>query len=1091
MAGSVLQFPLRMGLAEDANPKAPPTSSLKKGVNVRWVKDGVIGKRFGVAPLAALPDGAGNIRRLIARDTELSATDGSNLYTYSPTAHTWQFSDRVSEASLEWSTLIDDEASVCSSDVGINGNVIVHAYVTGDPTRQSEMTPDDGGLLFVQVTHRETGQVLLKPVQIRTGARFVRVIVTSNWAIVLFAVGQDIYTFSFQVNEASAISMDSSVLFLAVTDVRYDNVTNGTNGRIDAILLPDGNIAVAYEKDPSVASGGFQLQRFSFNATTGAVALLGTGINAGTDHRITAIALNVDAATTSLVFSYCFLAVDGPRDWTVAAGIANYSTWTFALAGHAVATHHRAAHLAVARVGANFLVAWSGVQATSGDFTDSLTHPLVGSGLFNASTGAAIALTLRVSAGVALLSSIFALNGRLYAFARDAHYGENAFWSDDDTFYDGRAIGSGPGQLPSISSYLIELETSAYVSGLGVTQIPHRIVGKIDHDVCSQFQSGSLPRVAAQDGNTTFAILPFQSTASPNSFNLRTGIRLARATVDPALLVDPWRSVFIGSEAYFNGAILCVWDGRTVFDHAMRTPYVVVAASDDEGGLIADGHYIWQAYAHYRSNAGTLHRSPASRTFALDLASDSHGEASADIYIAPNAIDCKESVHTGFDLLPSGQSFYELFRTEANGSVLYQLSDGPRINAIRNAPTAFLVEFVDTALDTDITPASLDPAPPATPLASRPQAYTATGELEDVQAAAARTLCFHNDRLWLVSGNRRDLWLSKAITDNLGIAPGFNPDFNFVFEKDIFAIASYADNIFVFFEREVRFITGDGPTVANTDNRFSTPQIMQGEIGSKNPRSIVATPVGLFFQATGGDLYLIDGSLAVQWVGKDVRDTTAAFPTITSAVHIAEQAEVRFTCNAADGSSGIILVFDYQRGTWTTRTIPGNAAIADAILCNGIYSFAVGALVYRERVDTYGDVVGNDTVYVESDIWLNPIAPAGPISWHRVKRVQLIGTSREFHNLTIEIARDFAATTEQTKTWDGTSSVTQPGPLERAEVALKHQKAQAIEVHISDAFGTGFDGEHGGGNQGFELEGIAFLVQAKPGLAKIDKSRRG
>ena len=61
-SGQILQFPLSRGLAEDDNAKAKPLASLKSGVNIRWPRSGVIGKRYGATQRG---DAVTGIRRFV------------------------------------------------------------------------------------------------------------------------------------------------------------------------------------------------------------------------------------------------------------------------------------------------------------------------------------------------------------------------------------------------------------------------------------------------------------------------------------------------------------------------------------------------------------------------------------------------------------------------------------------------------------------------------------------------------------------------------------------------------------------------------------------------------------------------------------------------------------------------------------------------------------------------------------------------------------------------------------------------------------------------------------------------------------------
>lgn len=1077
-SGTVIQFPLRLGLADDANKKSAPTSSLKRGHNVRWARDGVIGKRFGFAELGAATAAP---LRLVTRGDTLSFTDGKKLYTYSPTTGQWAESDRVGEVGLEWSTLLDDAAGVAQSDIVIRGSVLLHAYVTGDPSLQAGSASDSifSNVQCLQAIDWQTGRVLLSSATQIQGGEFMRLLLCGSYGVLLTSSGTQLFAYRVQLDESIGIALDPTATVLA-TDVRNDADPHGIKSRFDACVLSDGSVALAYE-----CATGIIVKKFSVAA--GLLTATASSLAETTQTGVRCISISELVAGGTIFCAYSRIVSDPEcRIFVFTAASSDLAQIT---APAQVDSDFFGHHISVLGITASqALIVYSGVRGIIGFPT---SWPETASVLFDVSIASPVALTQRRSAGVMMTSSVFTVENRKYVFARDAHYGEKQHW--DPTWTDGIIFGkefdeTDLSKLPSMSSYLVEIEYDVH-SGLYAT-VPHRVVGKIDHDIAAPFKQGFTSRAASVDGFTVLGSTPFQATAEPQSFGFRAGLRLVTATTDLARRADPWRCVNIATETYIGGSgMLWAWDGRSVFDLAMRTPMILSAGENSNDGKMAEGSYLYQTHAEYRSHAGILHRGPLSITVTVGLIDATDHLASAKLVIQANSIDCKESNALGFGTAAALKSYINIFRSEVGpGSILYERTFGPRFDFFLNRPELTPQTFTDVLGDEDIAFNEFAPTDafsnPQVPLASRPQPYTATGELEDVQPPAPLTMCLHGGRILSLAGDRRTVWFTKAYEDNPGIAPGFNPDFVRIFDRDVYAIASFADRAIFFFERGARFMVGDGPTVSNTDDRFSTPQSLQGEIGTTNPRSVVATPAGVFFQATGGEIYLLDGGLSMQWVGKDVREQLVTYPTITSAVHVAEHREVRFT--ASNGTTGIMLVFDYQRGTWMTRSLPGDAPVTDACMWDGQYVFATAAGVFRETA-THDD----DGAYVPSSIVLNSIAPRGSMSWHRIRLVQLIGTSLAAHNLTVSLARDYAAATEQTETWNGSSSVTAPGPLERAQVAPRIQKMQAIEIHIDDAAPTYDSGSHDPVYDGFKLEGVALLVDGKSGTARIEKGKRG
>jgi hypothetical protein len=1104
MSGQVIQFPLRLGLAEDSNPKAQPMSALRSGANIRWPKDGQIGKRWGTIALPTTvdvdQDGVlANLRRFVTRGLELSVTDGQGLFTYDPVTQIWRGDGlghglpNGSEIGLEWYTLLDDYVGVATSDVAISGDMLVHAWVTGDPTlRPEDSPPASQGLGWVQVFNWRTRELVRRPVKLPVtglGDRIyhVRVLIAGGLAFVLF---------SFDEQHISQLTLRLSGEFdvLGTQALITDLQSNSTlRGRFDAIFKADGDLVVVYEKHgTSLRAARFTRSLATFTSAA-AVTL--------TDSSVKSISICEVTGSSRIYILYCQESDDGGTAVTVEHRIRyraiNSSTMASALAPVTVVAHPDAGTNYVARQVAiyplgttSLLCAWSGTDQTDTGVTAEVGFPSLQSTILD-NTGAEAGLgttsVRRMSAAMVLLSRIFKLGAKYYALAADARYGERTE-EDNERTEQARAEDS---KTPSLSSYVIELSVEPYEvdeEKIPFIAPPHRFVGKIDHDIAAPWRMGLLPQVAIVDGNTILGLTPFQGNASPISFNLRAGLRCARVTVDPDLIDDPWRSVSIGPETYIAGGRLGAWDGRTLFDYGMRQPFVLVYEATLDGEM-PNGNYIYQFEPGYRSSVGVLHRGPMSVETTVHVSSGSNANGSAKIVLMPNSIDCKQTLATEFSIEGVGASYFDAYRTEAGGSALHKLTYEPRYNVVPNHPDDYLITFTDKRPDNAINGVAIDadsPEKPPIPLNTRPEPYTATSELEDVQPPGQYTVHVHGRRIGIITGNRREYWFSKDANENPGIAPGFNSAQVEVYEEDLVAATTMDEKRIMFAKPRIWFVVGDGPTVAGTDNRFQVPQVIQSDIGCTNPRSVVSMPLGVLFEHDGA-IYLLDRGLTVGWIGRDVQDTLATYPKITSAVLVSSENEVRFTCNKADGSAGLILVFDYERKTWMTRAYPGGAAIVDACLLGTTYYFATASTVYAEQTADHLD----SGAFVPSTVRLSPISPAGPVSWHRVRRAQLLGTSLSNHQLTILIRRDFSESTQQTRTFAAGSDTTTVGPLERAQIDLSVQKVQAVEIQISDAAPANANAYPLGNGGGFTLDGVALLVSPKSGLPRITPSRRG
>ncbi len=425
----------------------------------------------------------------------------------------------------------------------------------------------------------------------------------------------------------------------------------------------------------------------------------------------------------------------------------------------------------------------------------------------------------------------------------------------------------------------------------------------------------------------------------------------------------------------------------------------------------------------------------------------------------------------------------ELYRTTIGGTVHYRLQETVAINDPIGA-TLGAITITDNSADADVSFFT------TVPLASQAVVYTETGELGNTPPPASIACVTHRGRLVLIDSWKRGVWFSKDCTEDPRIGPGFSETLYLGFAADKNALASLDDKLVVFGTHTIDVVHGAGPDAAG-NGEWQT-QAIQTDVGCVNPRSAVSTPSGVLFQSNRG-IEMISRDLVVTWVGKAIEETLAAFPTITSATLVADQHEVRFTCMANNEASGIVLAWDYLHGIWFTRTYKDTAdtedesiPFVDAALIGGVYTMLTsGGQVYLETTEHSLD---DGVDYVERDILLAPISPAGPMGWCRVKDLSVLGTGVSDHDMTISIARDYSTSFEQTVEFVAETSPVDIGPLTKCRITYKNQQCRATQVRIQDLTPT--EGEIADG-EGAIYEGLALRVTAKPTVAKTTPSEQG
>jgi hypothetical protein len=138
--------------------------------------------------------------------------------------------------------------------------------------------------------------------------------------------------------------------------------------------------------------------------------------------------------------------------------------------------------------------------------------------------------------------------------------------------------------------------------------------------------------------------------------------------------------------------------------------------------------------------------------------------------------------------------------------------------------------------------------------------------------------------------------------------------------QSVTAVGAFEASTIVWTASEISQVFGRGPEHSGT-GEFDDPLPVAAPGGCSNPFSLVSTPLGFFYQMAADKLMLLGrgqggGAGGVEWAGQPVRQTLAAFPVITGAVHVRSQMLVAFSCNNTAGTDGRILIFDLRRQQW-------------------------------------------------------------------------------------------------------------------------------------------------------------------------------
>ncbi len=1021
-----------LGIEEGSDPKNLPPGTLLRAENCAMDKTRRLCKRDGTVGLVKTALAGSNIAagtRLISSGKDTSLTDGATAWTYDDTLAKWGRTDRPACWRVTRRALSDSTRSVATIDSVVYGTWLISLAVMSG-TRYP----------FYRVADLATGAVIVPDTLLGvTVCGCPRLLVSGTKAYFLVsAVGTieqwvfDLATLATPVNTGSLVT--NSVATPGVFDAVIGTPTAG---------VP--TLYVAYE----LAAGTDRTRIASFTVST--LAGVATASYLGTD--LTAIGLAFGTASQRVLLCYAattsgptrlvtattaLAAVHGPT--TIFAPIANY---VFIAEDDAT----------------NALVGWS------------YTRPSVGeefsTGLHSIAAGVVVAATMRTTYQLASPSKPWRVSSRWYCLAvAFAHH-----------------MPSGTGLLaPTASSVVVEIETTA--SFVGLSTGPHTHAATLENQTgwAPQF-AGYVVKPTVDSAGNVYIPAAYRNrepshwySTIPIGWNV---YRLAASEGDTA------RPAALGAGA------LCAAGAPFWLDGATARPYgfphapcilAITPSNTGPGALPALGVFSYVATYAWRDANGVIHRSTPSPPFAATALAGA--EDTLTVRVETMSLAGRQGAFTSAQ--SANPVFIELWRTTNGGTGNhYRLSLEPTDQVATNDTQVAFIDVVDTKADTQIGSGST-----LAVLSAMAQLYTDIGELANVPPPSFITITTHRGRFAGIGPDLRTLWFSKDATQDATLAPGFNEALTLAFGQDKTALASLDTVLVVFGEDDIDVVNGEGPDDAGNNNTWQI-QSVHTDVGCINPRSPVVFPGGVIFESRVG-LSLIDRALVVSWIGRSIDDTLALYPNITSGVLVAEQTEVRWTCD--DGEFGIVLAYDYLEKIWFVRKYSDSVRFVDAALINGVYTLLTAAgQVYRE---TTAHKLDNGADYVERDILLAPIS-AQPgrsgwsndnLGWSRVKDLTCMGTSVTDHDLEVSFAHDYATTFSQTKTFVAGDDVTTPGPLEKSRVTCARQKCQAVQIRIRDLTPTAYAV---GTGDGPIFESLSLRVAAIDGNARTGEGQRG
>lgn len=461
---------------------------------------------------------------------------------------------------------------------------------------------------------------------------------------------------------------------------------------------------------------------------------------------------------------------------------------------------------------------------------------------------------------------------------------------------------------------------------------------------------------------------------------------------------DRYMPVALGGYTFLGGGTVLQFDGKRLVEIGFVGYPDLTAAdlvADTSGGNLADGTYTYAFVWEWPDYLGNRQQSAAK--FVECTVTGGGGNGKITITGPPGlGLTLKHWRIQGGDGRPISLAIYRSRSSEedADGGTpsLHRLEGrGDTIDTfvapfLENNPNA--EDSIGTYEDTYNSTAIL--------LLTREPLYTSTlgaSELDNVPPPPARFLVAHDDRLIGIDDtNPRQLFYTKQMFTGSGTA--WNETLVIPLEEDGIALASQDGNLIVFCRHGIFTVIGRPADNTGATTGYEPPQRLSTELGCTNPRSVLATPAGTFFESTRGIHVLPRGGNNPEFIGKAVEDTLASYPVITSVCHVEAESTVLFACVDQESdpatATGRVLAYQYDIGQWFVREYAGKPVSSMVVhqgnLVLGIYEDAADCTVWREDAG-WDDAEGN---FVGWTIETGDLRLGGFAGMHRINHLTVL-----------------------------------------------------------------------------------------------------
>jgi hypothetical protein len=981
-----------------------PNDRLAAVVNARARKPGGLYKRYGYTarPRTKITDGTNILtgKRFIRRENELVFTDGSYVYSYAEGLAKWVRRDRMPECQV-----LDHQAQVAQITKGsvIEASV---AHINGQTCVLYFRfeTGITGAEVWARVFRDST---LISETRLATGMGDGEVITCGGTFVVLYDDGtNDLIAHTWDTLDAT------NPTWTGPTSIRNNTDSSGFWAAAEIPAL--NQFAIAYRQ----SGGGNQLNVYTYNAS---LVQQNQALNQRAGKVFQLIGMRVIG--TTLV-----IGIQNTTDGTVDALGLVASTLAAAMAATVVLA-------AIADISGPLIVgeqvagasAWIMVRALGSGGAPFVNQPGIRYRGISVPTAVLDANTYNTY-NCRHISHIWNYNGQSYVTVQVCATNP-----------------MGGGDLTQTAAVVLNLGTDEILAGdANYRGRPVARWGEGDlYDVTDRFPT----RVPAWNTAGTFrlALIPVDPDFLRLGLSRGVGVDVITLNFDDTAGVRWVGQCQIGGDTLIPAGMLHCYDGELCFE-AGFSYYPIIRGVETFNGSpgLAVGTYEYVVCFVKRDKQGRIWRSRPSLPVSQVLGEDD----AIRLRITHYSITSMHDSANGF-AHPVG---IEVYRRQGTAPFIRLAgSADPTTVAQASDPTAqpyFVFEDQGNWVTTN-----------------QPELYTTGGVLENITPPPCRYSTVFDNRVWLAGCDDDEIApFSREVIDGEGAFFASDQEFRVDEGQGIKALAVQDSSLLLLKDDNdgIFYIQGSGPNDFGFESTYTDPRKIANAHGCVEPRSVLTTTAGTFFQSRRG-IELIGRGEGVQLFGAPIEDTLASLPTITSCVYEPSAGEMRWTMT--NGTDGQVGVFTEPTKTWAIDLLfGGNGKRAtDAMMLAGVYHWlGPDGYVYQETPTSYFDLNAGASLalVIPSAFVTGDIALAGPLGKVSHFRVALLGKHIASNSLTFTIYLDQGQTLAASKTFTAVEvAAFKWFPIELPLVNLTTQQGRSIRVQVFD----GPEGEVGTG----------------------------